>query len=119
VGACRGGNAPPQAPSTASSDRPVRITGTEKIVWDQVAKDAIQVAHYRYFAYVDDEAPVELRVNCGPTTAGNSFTCSAPLPMMRAGRHRLQLAAEEADNQKRRGPKSGIILLDVVATKTP
>jgi hypothetical protein len=119
AGACGRGERPAQAPSTASSSTAVRVTGTEKIVWDQTAKDAAQLARHRYLAYVDDEAPIDLvGVTCGPATATESFTCSAPLPTMRPGRHRLQLAAEEADNQKRRSPKSGIILLEVVTPKT-
>ena len=118
VGACRRGDGP-QAPTTDSSNTSVRVNGTEKVVWDQTAKDATQLARYRYLAYVDDEAPIELvGVTCEPATGTGSFTCSGPLPKMGAGRHRLQLAAEEADNQKRRGPRSGIILLDVGTTKT-
>jgi hypothetical protein len=82
---------------------------------------ASDVGRYRYFAYVDEEMPVVLvGVTCAPTASDtNTLACSAPLPKMRPGSHRLQLAAEESDNQKRRGPKSGVLLLDVVTTKTP
>jgi len=117
VDACRRGG--PQAPATESSKTSVRVSGTEKVVWDQYAKDATQLARYRYLAYIDDDAPIDLvGATCGPATASDSFTCSAPLPKIRPGPHRLQLAAEEADNQKRRDPKSGIILLEVVTPKT-
>lgn len=109
-----------RAPDTESSNTSVRVSGTEKLVWDQTARNATQVGRYRYLAYVDDEMPAVLAgVTCAPATASDTFTCSAPLPKMRTGLHRLQLAAEEADNQKRRSPKSGIILLDVVTTKAP
>jgi len=82
--------------------------------------NATQAGRYHYLAYVDDEMPVVLvGVTCAPAAANDTLACSAPLPKMPPGSHRLQLAAEEADNQKRRGPKSGILFLEVVTTKTP
>jgi hypothetical protein len=82
--------------------------------------NATQVARYRYLAYIDDEMPVDLvGVTCARAIDSSAFTCSAKLPKMPPGLHRLQLGAEEPDNQKRRGPKSAeIILLDVLTTNT-
>jgi hypothetical protein len=81
--------------------------------------NATNVGRYHYLAYVDDEMPLVLvGVTCAPATASDTLACSAPLPKMHTGLHHLQLAAEEADNQKRRSPKSGILLLEVVTPKT-
>jgi hypothetical protein len=110
---------PPQPPSTAASDTPVRVTGIEKIVWDQFAQDATQLQHYRYIVYVDDEPTDLVGVTCGGAASNGAFPCTATLPKMLGGPHRLQIAIEETDGQKRRSPKSRAILLEVVTPKTP
>jgi hypothetical protein len=117
---CGRGNPAPQAPSTGSSNTPVRVNGTEKVVWDQIANDANQLSRYRYILFVDD-VPVDLAgARCGTTaSASGTFPCTAPLPRMQPGPHRLQLAVEETDKEKRRSPKSGAIFLDVAAPKIP
>jgi hypothetical protein len=115
AGSCRSDDPPPQAPSTGSSTTPVRVTGTEKVVWDQAANDATALARYRYFVYVDD-VPVELAgTACSSTTPTSAplFPCSAALPKLSPGSHRLQLAVEETDGKRRRSPKSGTLFLDV------
>jgi hypothetical protein len=93
----------------------VRVTGTEKIVWDQAANDATQLARYRYIVYIDD-VPVDLAgAVCGSasSTGATSFPCSAALPKLSPGSHRLQLAVEETDGKRHRSQKSGALLLDV------
>jgi len=114
AGACAPGDPPPQAPATASSTTPVRVRGTEKVVWDQAAYDVTRLERYRYIVYVDD-VPVDLAgVTCGPMTNNGMFPCSARLPPLTPGSHRLQLAAEEADGKRRHSPKSGALLLEVL-----
>ena len=111
--ACGRGDPPPQAPSTARSASPTRVSGTEKVEWDQAAFDSTQLARYRYVVYVDD-VPIDLvGATCGPTTNNATFPCSARLPKLAAGLHRLQLAAEETDGQRRRSPRSGELVVDV------
>jgi hypothetical protein len=118
AGACRSGNPPPQAPSAGSSSTPVRVTGSEKIAWDQIASNATQLAGYRYVAYIDDMT-AELVATCATTaSAGGTFRCTAPLPKMQPGHHRLQLAAEETEGDHQRSLRSGALLLDV-APKGP
>ena len=92
------------------------ISGTK----DQIANDANQLSRYRYILFVDD-VPVDLAgARCGTTaSASGTFPCTAPLPRMQPGPHRLQLAVEETDKEKRRSPKSGAIFLDVAAPKIP
>ena len=118
AGACRRGNPPPQAPSTGSSSTPVRVTGSERVVWDQTPGNAIQLARYRYIVYIDD-MPVDLAATCANAASANgTFACTAPLPKMPPGLHRLQIAAEETEGDHRRSPKSGVMLLDL-APKGP
>jgi hypothetical protein len=110
---CRGGDAPPQAPSIGGSTAPIRVTGTEKVAWDQIASNATQLAGYRYIAYIDD-APVDLAATCGPTTNDATFPCSAALPKLSPGPHRLQLAVEETGGKRQHSPKSRALILNVV-----
>jgi hypothetical protein len=117
--ACRRGDSPPQAPSVPASNTPVQVTGTESIAWDQVAKDAVQLAHYQYIVYIDDLPADPVRASCGADTGNGRFTCRIKLPKMQPGRHRLQLAVEDTDNQNRPSLKSNEILLDVAAPQTP
>jgi hypothetical protein len=118
AGACRG-DRPPQSPSIAPSTTPVRVTGREKIAWDQVANDAKELARYRYIAYIDD-VPVDLAgAACSTTTTNMTFPCSATLPKLSPGSHRLQLAVEkETDGERQRSLKSGALLLDVLPPNT-
>ena len=102
-----------------ASAAPVSITGNESIVWDQAALNAAQLAHYQYIAYVDDVPVDPVSASCGPGTITGIFTCKIKIPKIQPGRHRLQLAVEETDNQKRRSPRSNAILLDVAAPNTP
>ncbi len=75
AGACRRDDPPPQAPSTAPSAAPVRVTGTEKIVWDQAANNATQLARYRYIVYIDDVPVDPVAAACSTTTSINrTFT---------------------------------------------
>src|SRR5437879_5668013 len=103
--ACGGDSSPPQAPSTGSpppsSSGTVTVTGTEKIGWDQGADNAAQLAHYRYLGYVDDVPSVLTNVACATTATNGAFPCSASLPMMTIGSHRLELAVQEIDGAQR------------------
>jgi len=109
---------PPQAPSTAGSSSPVRVTGTERIVWDQDAHTAKQLHRYRYIVYIDDEPMDLIGARCDDGMSNGAFLCAARLPKMLPGVHRLQLAIEEIDGQKRQSPKSSAITLEVVTSKT-
>jgi hypothetical protein len=116
AGCGRGGDPPPQAPSTARSTTPVRISGAKKVEWGQAAFDSTQLARYRYVLYVDDVPTDLVDATCGRTTTNNAtFPCSASLPKLAAGLHRLQLAVEEKDGRQRRSPRSGELLVDVEA----
>ena len=102
-----------------ASITPIQVTGTESIVWDQTARDAAQLARYRYIVYIDDVPAAPVSASCGAGSVNGIFSCRTKLPKIQPGRHRLQLAVEDTDNQKRRGPRSNVMLLDVAVPKTP
>jgi hypothetical protein len=118
AGACRRGD-PPPAPSTSQSTTPVRVTGTEKVVWDQAADDAAALARYRYIVFIDD-VPVDLTgATCSTTATNMKFPCSAALPKLSPGSHRLELAVvEDTEAGRRPSLKSGVLLLDVQPANT-
>src|SRR5262245_36963897 len=114
-----GSDSSPSAPSTGSpppSSGPINVKGTERIGWDQPADDASQLAHYQYLGYVDNVAQVLANPVCGTTPSNGTFPCSAKLPTMSLGNHRLELAAQEIDGAQRLGPRSAALLLNVTTT---
>ena len=118
AGACGRSDPPPQAPFTAPSTERVRVIGVEHVAWDQPAINAAQLARYRFIVSIDD-VPMDLvGVVCDTASTNVTFPCSAALPKLSSGPHRLQLAAEETDGQRRRSPKSGVLLLDLQPPNT-
>jgi glucose/arabinose dehydrogenase len=111
-------DSPPTAPSTGSPPSgPITVTGTEKMGWDQIAASATQLARYRYLGFVDDAQSVLANVACGTTaSASGTFPCTASLPTMTVGSHRLELAAQEVDGLQLTSARSPAILLNVVAS---
>jgi glucose/arabinose dehydrogenase len=82
---------PPMPPSVPASDE--RVTGGERVGWDQRAADATGISTYRYAVYVDG-ARVELSdVVCAEAAGTAGFACSARLPPLTAGTHVLELAS--------------------------
>src|SRR5262245_29963745 len=89
---------PPQTPSPSPSpEAGERITGNERIGWDQPAPDSVELASYRYAAYVDSARSELADVSCSSTATAGGFACSARLPGMSAGSHSLELAAFTVD----------------------
>jgi glucose/arabinose dehydrogenase len=90
--------------ATACSDTPttppppsvppgtVTINGNERLGWDQRAADPIELATYRYAIFVDGTRSELSQVACESLQAANGFPCSAPLPRLSSGAHRLELA---------------------------
>jgi glucose/arabinose dehydrogenase len=118
--ACGGDSSPPAAPSTGSSSSsssssgsPVNVTGNEKIGWDQPANSASDLARLQYLGFVDDIPQTLTNASCGTSSSSGSFACSATLPRMTAGTHRLELAAQEIDGARQTGPRSPAIVLNV------
>ena len=54
-----------------------------------------QLARYRFIVYVDD-VPLDLiGATCDTNGTNGRFPCTARLPKMLPGSHRMQIAAEE------------------------
>jgi glucose/arabinose dehydrogenase len=74
-----------------------RITGSERIGWDQPAANAAELASFRYAIYVDGTRSELTDVACSTTAGPAGFPCSAALPSMTAGSHTLEVAAFVVD----------------------
>jgi glucose/arabinose dehydrogenase len=120
--ACGGDSSPaPQTPATGgggSSSALVTVTGVESVAWDQGGNSSSELSHYHYLGYVDGTPQVLANATCGTTATDDAFPCTATLPKMSVGLHQLEIAAEEIDGEKRLGPKSPALQLNVVASKT-
>lgn len=94
--ACDGDTAPP--PPTPSPQGEERITGNERLGWDQQAPHVAELASYRYATYVDGARSELTDTSCENTAGAQGFACHARLPAMSAGSHTLQLATFVIDN---------------------
>ena len=86
--ACDDNQPPTPPPSTGD-----RITGNERIGWDQPAANAAELAAFRYAIYVDGTRSELTGVACSTTAGPAGFACSAALPTMTTGSHTLEIAA--------------------------
>ncbi|HEY7450448.1 MAG TPA: PQQ-dependent sugar dehydrogenase [Vicinamibacterales bacterium] len=74
-----------------------RITGNERIGWDQPAANATDLASFRYAIYVDGTRSELTNVTCSTTSGPSGFACTAALPSMTTGAHTLEIAAFVVD----------------------
>jgi glucose/arabinose dehydrogenase len=81
----------PQTPDTPPPGGGERITGNERIGWQQAAATAAELSTFRYNIYVDNVAVEIQGVTCGATDGSASFSCSGRLPSMAPGRHVLEI----------------------------
>ena len=72
-----------------------RITGSERLGWDQQANDASELATFHYAVYVDGVRSELPDAACVPAQSG--FACSARLPVLAAGSHTLEVASYISD----------------------
>jgi glucose/arabinose dehydrogenase len=97
---------PPAPPSVPGPDE--RVTGDERLGWEQPALDAGDLETYRYAVYVNG-ARVELSdAACDAGAGPTGFACTARLPPLTAGTHVLELASFIVDE--------GIVLESVRST---
>jgi hypothetical protein len=73
------------------------ITGSERFGWDQPARDAGELATFRYAIYVDAARADAVDVSCAPTQVNGRFACTSSLPAMAAGSHTIEIAAVLTD----------------------
>jgi glucose/arabinose dehydrogenase len=90
-----GGSTPPSSSDPGGSGE--RISGNERLGWNQGAADAGQLATFGYVAYVDGNRVELASVSCGGSN-GNTFPCSSRMPAMAPGAHTIELASFVVDN---------------------
>jgi glucose/arabinose dehydrogenase len=93
------------------------VSGAEHIAWDQVGSYE-QAQKFSFVAYVDGVRQSLPDAICRPSSTGTAVQCMASLPKMKAGSHRLELAAvASADGSEVESVRSAPLLL-VVATSS-
>jgi glucose/arabinose dehydrogenase len=95
LAAC-GGSSPPPSTSDPSSGGE-RISGSERLGWNQAAGSQAELATFRHAAYIDTSTRVELTdVSCGSLSNGVS-ACSSRMPAMSTGAHTIELVSFVVD----------------------
>jgi glucose/arabinose dehydrogenase len=95
LASCGGGSTPP--PSTSDpGGTGERISGNERLGWNQAASSANELATFRYVAYVDGTRVELADVSCGGL-AGGTASCNSRMPAMTPGAHGLELASFVVD----------------------
>lgn len=87
------GKSTPPTPTPGPVAPGERITGTERIGWDQQTSDSVELVSVRYVMYVDGARTELGDASCAAASGATVFACSARLPAMSAGAHRLELAS--------------------------
>jgi glucose/arabinose dehydrogenase len=100
---------PTTTPPPANGER---ITGNERIGWDQPAANAAELAAFRYAVYVDGTRSELTSVSCSTTAGPAGFACSAALPSMTPGAHTLEIAAFVVDGAVLESGKSASLRVE-------
>lgn len=121
ISGCDKRQPPAPSPSPAPQPQPEeRITGNERVGWDQQAGDAVELATFRYAMYVDGGRAELADVSCGSTSGASGFSCSGRLPTMAPGLHTLELVAfVVVDGSVIESGRSSPIRVNVVAAAVP
>ena len=83
-----GSSSPPPSTSDPSGNGD-RISGNERLGWNQNAGGAGELGTFRYAAYIDTNNRVELTdVSCG-SASGSPFPCNSRMPTMSPGGHTI------------------------------
>jgi len=95
------------------------INGTERIGWDQLAADAVELAAIRYVIYVDGSTRTELTgVSSAASATTSGFACAARLPALSLGAHTLQLASFVNNGSVLESARSAVLRVTVVVAAT-
>jgi glucose/arabinose dehydrogenase len=87
-----GSSSPPPSTSEPPPGGGERISGNERLGWNQSAESASELATLRYAAYIDTNNRVELTdVSCG--ASGGGFACNSRMPSMSSGSHSIELVS--------------------------
>ena len=80
-------------PAPRVEQAPIPVKGTEHFEWDQLPLAGGKIEEYEFVAYVDDDPQALVDSVCRAAPDSGQFRCTAKLPLMTPGRHRLQVAA--------------------------
>jgi hypothetical protein len=102
--------------TSGAESTPIPVVGTGTISWSLLVLSWHRPDGYQYLAYVDGRRVQLVDVRCeraNPTT----YSCVAPLPPLRPGRHEIQLATldTEAGAESSRSP----VIVVTVTTEPP
>jgi aldose sugar dehydrogenase len=117
TGAC-GKNTP--EPPTVTPAPAETVTGAERLGWTQTAADSRELSTFRYAIYVDSARAELTGVACQPPSSPTSanFSCSAPLPVMPAGAHTIELATFIVDGNVLESTRSAPLLVNKTGPAT-
>ncbi len=102
---------------TPGDNAPVTVSGSPVLAWTQGAPDVATVRQYAFAVYVDDARSPLTGPACQNGSAAGAFTCSAGLPQIVAGIHRLELTAVGPGGLE--SARSAPLYLNAVSTTTP
>jgi glucose/arabinose dehydrogenase len=92
---CGDSGSPPTNPDPSPGGE--RITGNERLGWNQSAPSSGELASFRYVAYVDGTRVELADVACGGLN-GSVYPCNSRMPAMSPGSHTIELASYVTDN---------------------
>ena len=110
---------PPPTPAPGVPPADERITGSERLGWDQPAGDAAELASFHYAIYMDGMRSELAGTVCTTDAVAGRFGCSARLPAMSPGAHSLELAAFSVDDGVLESPKSPPLRVIVAPAAAP
>jgi Glucose / Sorbosone dehydrogenase len=91
VAGCDGDSSSPPSSSPPSGSAE-SVIGREPVGWTQAPVSSSDMMVLQFAAYIDGSRRVLEGFTCSPS-GGDSFSCSAPLPTMTAGRHTLEIVS--------------------------
>lgn len=88
------GKSSPDPDPPPGGDPGTRITGRERLGWDQDLLSGTDISEYTFVVYIDGARTPLQTPACSPAQDPPTvFSCTAPLPAMPDGRHTLEIAA--------------------------
>ena len=92
VAAASCGGSPPPPSTSDPGGNGERISGNERLGWNQTAADGASSRPFAIAAYVDGNRAELADVSCGAAASG-AFPCSSRMPTMAPGAHAIELVS--------------------------
>jgi hypothetical protein len=115
----------PTTPAPTTPAPPPTIPGytnvanlSAKLLWDQVAANASELASLTYVIYVDGTRKTLTGVACTSTSGASGFPCQSTLPAMGVGTHTLEVATVLSGLESARSSSLKINLLALLTSAT-